>query len=334
MQNPNPAPAYQLIHKGKDITQNFVGRLISLELTENRNQDADELNLTLDDSDGLLALPRHQDKISVAIGWAGEPLVHKGVFLVDETAHSGTPDQLQLRARSQDVSSGLLSKREKSYHDTTLDAVVAFIAKANELEYRIDAALGAEQVKHLDQTGESDMNFLTRIAKDHDALLTIKNDLLLMMPIASGKSVNGTPLEQLTLTRVDGDQHHFTQADRQGKAWTGTQAVYQDMEGAERKTVTAGEDGNRYELRSQFADKASAQKAANSEWQRLQRAGATLSYTLAWGRPNIHPEMTATLSGIKSSLDAVIWVLNKVTHSIQGGGYTTALEMEVKEGSK
>ncbi len=50
-------PAYQLTHDGQDLTARFQGRLISLTLVDNRGFEADQLDIELDDADGMLALP-------------------------------------------------------------------------------------------------------------------------------------------------------------------------------------------------------------------------------------------------------------------------------------
>ncbi|MEG1849882.1 MAG: transcription antitermination factor NusB, partial [Oscillospiraceae bacterium] len=43
-----------------------------------------------------------------------------------------------------------------------------------------------------------------------------------------------------------------------------------------------------------------------AEFRRLQRGSATLSYTLAMGRPDLIPELTYTLQGVKEEIDEII----------------------------
>ncbi|RTM42616.1 phage late control D family protein, partial [Enterobacter hormaechei subsp. xiangfangensis] len=50
------APAFMLTLDGDDITQNFSDRLISLTMTDNRGFEADQLDIELDDTDGLVEL--------------------------------------------------------------------------------------------------------------------------------------------------------------------------------------------------------------------------------------------------------------------------------------
>ena len=63
----------------------------------------------------------------------------------------------------------------------------------------------------------------------------------------------------------------------------------------------------------------------------MQRGSATLSYTLAKARPDLIPELTYTLMGIKDEIDAIIWYGGNVQHSLTAdGGYTMSLELESK----
>lgn len=50
-------PQFMLTLDSKDITGNISDRLINLSLTDNRGFEADQLDIELDDSDGLVELP-------------------------------------------------------------------------------------------------------------------------------------------------------------------------------------------------------------------------------------------------------------------------------------
>ena len=87
------SPAFSIVIEGKDVTSVLDTRLMSLTLTDNRGFEADQLDLELDDSDGLIVLPRRGAIIQFALGWKGQPLFPKGAFTVDEIEHSGAPDR-------------------------------------------------------------------------------------------------------------------------------------------------------------------------------------------------------------------------------------------------
>ena len=322
----HPAPAYRLVVNGQDITPKINNRLISLALTDNRGLEADQLSISLSDHDGLLSIPPRSAEVQLWLGWADTGLTYKGSYTVDETEHSGAPDVLSIRARSADLRAGLTRKRERSWHSITLADVINTIATAYSLKPVIDRVLGAIQVPHLDQADESDANLLTRLAQDHDAITTVKAGHLLLMPVGTSKTASGVNLPHVHYTRADGDSHRFLQADRD--AYTGVRAHYYNPNSAERQEALIGTDDNIKTLRHVYADRPSALQAVRSEWQRLQRGAATLSYTLARGRADLIPEMTYSLSGIKAPISDLVWLCSRVMHNLNDSGYTVALELE------
>ena len=101
-------------------------------------------------------------------------MFNKGNFTVDEIEHRGTPDTLTIRARSADFRGSLNARREESYHDTTLGAVIGKIAERNKLTARVAKELAGVKVSHIDQSQESDAKFLTRLASRNGAEVSIK----------------------------------------------------------------------------------------------------------------------------------------------------------------
>lgn len=116
----------------------------------------------------------------------------------------------------------------------------------------------------------------------------------------------------------------------QREADTGVRAYYYEVNSAEKKEAIAGGGDNLKELRHSYTDQASALRAARAEWRRVQRGTATLSYTLAKGRPELVPDQTYTLAGIKAEITEQLWVGGNIRHSFSPEAFTTSLELESK----
>lgn len=358
------SPDFKLTVNAKDVTANLRDRLLSLTLTDNRGFEADQLDIELDDADGQLALPVRGAVVKLFLGWQGQPLTGKGEFTVDEVEHHGAPDTLMIRARSADFRGTLNARREVSYHDTTLGAVVKQIAERNKLTPAIATEFTDIAVRHIDQTQETDAKFLTRLASLHGAVAAIKAGRLLFIRPGGAVTVSGKPIPQLTLTRQDGDRHSFSIADR--GAYTGVTASWLhtrdpkpkkvklqrkpkekhlralEHPAAKKKKTTAkkepearegeylaGSEDNVFALTTVYATKAAAMRAAKAKWEKLQRGVAEFSLTLAMGRADLFPETPVRVSGFKSVIDAQPWLISKVTHNLSGNGYTTTLDFEV-----
>lgn len=324
-----PVPAYRITVDGKNIAQLISPRLMNLDLTDNRGIEADQLSITLSDHDGLLTIPPKGAVIRLWLGWSDTGLVDKGSFTVDEIEHSGAPDILSIRARSADLRKGFKTKRERSWSNTTLGAVLGDIALGNGLTATIADALAGLPILQLDQANESDANLISRIGEEFDAVVTVKAGCLLCLPAGGGKTASGADLPHITLTRADGDQHRYLEADRD--SYDGVRAYFYDVNSAKKQEAIAGGGDYLKDLRHTYSDRQSALRAARAEFNRLQRGSATLSYTLARGRPDLIPELTYTLQGVKPEIDAIIWYGGNVLHSLNAdNGYTVDLVLESK----
>ena len=342
-------PALNVLMGGKALTV-LDEKLISLELTDNRGFNADELTISVDDSQGDIALPPRGAELSISLGWQGEPLIYKGIYIVDEVSHSGPPDRIDITARSADFRDEFNVKREVSWHDVTVERIVSAIAHRYKLKPIISEQLMNAEIDHADQTQESDMSFLTRMADILGAIATVKNGCLLFILPGGWVSANGKALPEFAITRSSGDRHSFRIADRD--AYTGVQAYWLDLDFGKKKKVTvrkrkktaekkprsssregdyiAGEDGNVFVLRTTYSSEIAAQRAAAAKWQQLQRGAAEFNLTLAYGRADLYPEMHGTVTGFKEAIDNQDWIIAKATHSIDDNGFQTRLELEAK----
>lgn len=209
MSNAYPCPAWRITLAGEDLTGRIQPRLMELTLTDNRGMDADELEFSLEDSDGRLDIPRRGAKIRLFLGWRDSGLIDKGTYVVDEIEHSGAPDKLTIRARSADLRESMGGKKERSWDEKTVGAIVGEIAGEHGLIPVVSPDLAPLIIEHIDQTAESDASFLTRLSGQFDAIATVKSGHLLFYKTGLGASVSGLPLETVTITRADGDSHRF-----------------------------------------------------------------------------------------------------------------------------
>ncbi|MGE8400787.1 MAG: contractile injection system protein, VgrG/Pvc8 family [Delftia tsuruhatensis] len=326
-------PDYQLLLDGRNITQNLRGRLIRLSLRESRGEKADQLDIELDDSRDSLALPPVGARLALQLGYTrGGGWWDKGEYIIDEIEHSGAPDTIMLRARSAEMRQTLRQRASNSWHGATLGNVVRDIAKRNGMQANVDEALAGLPVQHIDQTNESDMHFLTRLGRQHDAVATVKKGRLVFLPIGSTRNASGKQLAAVQIRRQDGDRHRYHTAARD--AYTGVRAYWHDNGRASRQAAIDGEEENLKTLKDSYATEDDAMAAARAERGRLQRGAATLEITLAIGDPSIMVQSPVTVSGFKEDIDGEQWLCKTVEHTLDDNGLTTRMEMERAGGEK
>ncbi|MCK7452608.1 phage late control D family protein [Enterobacter chengduensis] len=359
------APDFMLKLDDRDITQNFSPRLISLTMTDKRGLEADQLNILLDDSDGLLDLPARGAKLSLSLGWEGTPLQPKGDFTVDEIGFRGAPDTLTIRGCSADFRGKLNLRREQSWHDTTIGAIVETIAQRNQLTASVAAGFSSIAISHIDQSQETDAAFLTRLAERNGAFVSIKAGKIIFMNAGHAVTASGTPIPLMMIERGDGDKHLFSVADRENYSgvtakWLQTrdpkqqnaqlsinrQPGVQPTEGLPHPDAIApvyapgdkaqepqerlvGSAENVFELTTVYASEEQALRAAEAKWRALQRGTVKFSLQLALGRADLFPETPVRVNGFKRVIDEQAWIISEVVHTLNRSGFTTQLNLEL-----
>lgn len=345
-------PDFSITLGGVELTE-LADRITALSVTDNNGFEADQLTLSIDDADGMVDLPPRGAELAVSIGWQGEPLIYKGLYTVDEVGHGGPPDVIDVTAHSADFREEMNVRREVSWHDVTVERVVSAIARRYDLKPMISEDLINIEIDHADQTEESDMSFLTRMADMLGAIATVKNGCLLFILPGGGVSASGRALPSAEITRASGDGHRFRIADRD--AYTGVRAYWLDLSFGKKKAVKVtkrkskarkkveksssaegdymeGAEGNVYVLRKTYQNETAARRAAAAKWIQLQKGAAQFSITLARGRADLYPGMHLTVSGFKLEIDAQDWIIAKAEHVTGDSGFTTQLELEAKTG--
>ncbi|QDH33993.1 contractile injection system protein, VgrG/Pvc8 family [Porphyrobacter sp. YT40] len=344
------------LEDGTDLADKVRPRLLSLRLSEKREDDADAIDLVLHNTDGLLAVPRTGVRLALALGWesgADVPpgLVDKGRFTIDEIELSGPPDQVSIRGRSADLTGALRKRETRTWRDTTLGAILTEIAGRHSRTARIGGDLAARAIAVIEQEGKSDMAFLRDLGKRYDAIATWKDNFLLFLPIGGGTTAGGAPIEGMLLTRRDGWSWTFREGQRE--SYKGAEAQWHDSASGRRRTVkvdgpastapeasppsgggTAGPQGRTTppepkKLKRVYATEAEARQAAEAAASRAARTPYEFTYDIAIADPAIQPDMKVTLRGWNPVIDGIAWLVKSVETSFDGsGGLRQRLELE------
>ena len=320
---------WKLEYNGQDITARLSDYFISLSLTDSRGITSDSLSFTLIDTDGRLELPPIGSMIRLWLGDQNTGLIFKGAFVIDELESSGPPDIISIKTNAADFTKGLKVKRDDYYEYTTLGKIVEAIAARHSLTPAISDSLKNIEILHITQTNESDLNLISRLAKDYGGFSDIKNQTLIFSEEAISQTTSGQQIPEFTLARSETSQYRFTEKTRKNK-FTGARAAWHDFTQSKKVWEVVGDEEKLKSLSPYFPNPEKARAAAKAEFDRLKRGALTMSVNLSQPAPALIPETPIQASGFKPIINDANWVIISVTHNLGAEGLRTDIELETQ----
>lgn len=317
-------PDFKVIAAGINITSQIKDRLLGLVVNDEAGFKSDTVEITLDDRDNAIELPLPGAPLIVFMGYKETFLAPMGVFTADEVVAKGPPDRVIIRGKAVNLGGTIKEQKTRSWDDKTIEDIVGTIAGEHELEPKVADDLKPFHYKHLDQTDESDINFLTRIAKDHDAIASVKGQSLLFMPKGEGKTVSGIPMLPRSITKSGELSWSMTLASRGN--YKSVEAHWHDEATGKKEKVTAGEGSPIKRLRHTHSTKEEAEKAAKAKLDETKRGDDTLSITMP-GDPSVAAEGQILAIGFRIGVSG-LWSVTSARHEITGGGFKTKIKTE------
>lgn len=331
-------PAYAIRVDGSDVTDRFAGRAISIAIVDAMGTESDTVEITVDDRGRRLPLPRKGARMEVAIGYAGEGLCAPRLYEVDQVRLSGWPQVMTISGKALGGRRAAKVRRRGAHEATTIGAVAAAFARRMRLEPRVEEAVAGVPIPFEAQADESDVAFLTRVARERaDAQVTVKNGRLIVARPGRGETAGGAALPGATIagddrkgaTRIRG----YEVADADQPVHGSAEVGWYDRETGERRTLREEVgDGPVYRDRRTAGSEAEAKDRADALARQIGRAGRTATFECE-GDPWLWAETPVTVVAVGAGIDGV-WSARRVEHQWTDGGATTTVECEPPEPAK
>ena len=332
-------PEFRVVANDNDITDTIVERLSTLELTDETGLTSDIVTIVLADTDPARPIkkPPTGAELDVFLGYDGN-VRHMGMFVVDEIGIEGWPLKMSIRGRASPYEgtpkgkTDFQTQKTRSWPDnTTIGAMVSKIAKEHGMEAAVSPSLASVQLPHIDQTAESDISFLSRVARKYDAIAKPAGGKLIFAKRGDSKSVSGLDLPRVTVQPSDVSRFEYSECMRESPGTV--VAFWHDRRGAKRHEVTVGKGDPVKRLRFGFKNEAMAKAAAEAELGRRARGEIKLEIDLP-GNELLSAEATVILEGGFPPDVAGEWLATRVRHRFTKGGFTSSVECERPNSNK
>lgn len=297
-------------------------RLLSWTHIDAAGIESDQLTLTIS-LEGLEGMPSLGGKIGLRVGYLESGLVDKGEFVVTRRTPTLFPLRLTLVATAAPFSAsdqtGFKQRRSVSHGPTTLGALFRELTSRHGFSPRVAPELSLMKIEHIDQSNETDMGFLTRLARRYDAVAKPVNELYVLARRGQAKSLSGKVLPEVKLSVTTnnrpGDQA-FTSAilDETARAkYQGCKTTWWDAAAGKLRNEESGIAPFKT-LRQRFQSADDARAAAEGETRRMMREALKVAIECP-GNPALSAEGIVLLDPSWPDFMRGRWSIDKVTAS-------------------
>ena len=298
-------------------------RVISIKTNDAAGFESDLCEISLDDYDGALQMPRTEARVSVSLGYQETELVKIGSYYVKEIALDGARKLVHIKANA--VSKSMRSKKTQS-HDENFSDFFQSMASDFGLDAAFDNSFADIDLKNAPQFAESNLHYLTRIAQKNGAVAKVADNHVIFANNMQAKSVTGQslPTKYIDASDVSNYDCTFKETETSGGATGSVYANWYDKNTGEYHMVHAGSGDPEIELDEIFSDEKTALAAANSRFKRVEKSNTVLNLSLS-GRPDLFAESPLVLKNFPSKIPTN-WIISNVQHTLDNSGFKTTLE--------
>lgn len=295
-------PKYELFINGKLINRTYITKI---DITDEIDNMTDSISISTIKE---LEPPKENDEIMLYAG--RETLIFMGSYFVSSTTI--TNQMLSFKASGLNLNSTLKSKKSRAWERGKICGVVSKIAGENGLTSKCDSDAF---ISHEAQSNESDMSFLSRLAKERNMTFAIKNKTLIFWD--KSKEIVAPYLCNIKETSSYSIEKNFKAKYKKATL------KYQDTKSKKSIELSVGSGEPVLELNGSFNSKSEAKKFAQDKLDNTNKGTI---------RGSISREFSPlAMAGGKIVIANTLYndgeySIKRVSHSLLGG--TTRIEFE------
>ena len=260
--------------------ESIMKNLEQWSLTDESGASADRVSLTVLGEDFRLPPANGGDKYKLTIGTE-----QRGEFEVSTVKLKLDPRkwiiQLSPAKFQRKDPTGWREKRKRSFPPATVKDLVTAIMEPHGYSVRVDKDLANLATPHFNQSEETDKAFLSRVAKDYDAVAKPINNLFIFGKKGSVKALSGSPRGRIIIKPIDivksTGEINFPSAE----VYKGVKVKWRETESGLNGQAVLGSEPFKL-LETTYKNLEEANKKAEAEMKRVTRNSQTFTASLHW----------------------------------------------------
>jgi phage protein D len=188
------SPQWVLTYSGVNITSDVSEVILAIRYADRLDGASGELEIDLEDSAKLWQGPWYPalgDVVSLQLGYRNDSLLDCGAFQIDELELDGPPDVMRLRCLAAYITPAMRSTNTVAYENVGILEIAAQIASKYGLTLVIASSESESDLRfaRVTQRRQTDLEFLKRLAREHNFDFTVRAGQLIFYDRAALESV-------------------------------------------------------------------------------------------------------------------------------------------------
>lgn len=331
--------AVDFAFNGTDITSDIKPYLLETVYTDDTDDLADDLKITVQDRDGVWMEHWLEDAVKAAAGeklsieaeikpenWMREGTLKTGKFELDSVDASGPPSVVTISSTSLAFSGNMRqTKKSKAWQNCTLRGIATEIASGGGMGcvYESDSDPSYDRVE---QTEQSDIDFLRKLCEDAGISIKATDGNVVLYDQAAYEAK--APVLTIEKGARGGYSKYKLSSGSADTQYAKCRVSYMDpstgkcIEGTAEDGDVSGEQC--LEITAKVGSAGEAEALAKQQLRAHNKLAKTAEFTMP-GDVGLVAGVTILLKGW-GSWDGK-YIVTRATHTVGGGGYTTQIRM-------
>lgn len=325
----------RIVYNKEDISEQIASFLDSFDFKDSADSIADDMSLSLEDRKELWESDWFPDKgatlkaslIFTNWGTEGDVEIPIGIFEVDEIEVSGLPHKVKIKAVSVPSNNELRgAKKNRAWEKVKLSAIAKEIADRAGIGLYLNMR-DDEEIERLEQKNESDLAFLTRVAKEKGYGVKLSDSQLDVYYIPDLDNLDPV----LTIKKAATKIKSYSFRSKTRDIYKACHVKYENAKKGQTIEYTfedaSKKDGQILEVHKEVADVAEAEKLAKGELREKNKDEVTgrIALTGAVSNSMLMAGLTVQVEDFHK-FDGK-YLITSTSHSVSSSGYSCNIDI-------
>lgn len=311
-------PSFSIKIDDKDLESQFLKKMGSISVVDEIDSISDSVHINFIDNEKNLAIPKSGVKLQLSIG-IDEKNVNIGTYVIDEVVLS--PGDMSVSGKGFDTHANIKKIRSRNYPDDDLYNCIKYLAHENGLNGIISEKFRGIKI-NIAHHAESDMHFITRLGKKHDAIFKIQDKNLMFSEKIRNKNSRNENIDTLNLSENEAISWNLQLSGR--SIYRNVEAQVFNLDTGEKSKVSLGEGAPVLRLPGHYRTSEEALSDCKGFLRGEGYENKNISLELP-GNPEVKAGRQINLKNFRNGIDGV-WLIKKVSHEINTH-YTTRMDL-------